>query len=313
MTTLEPHTTSDDLIATLKGLHATPRTWPTWLLYDARGSQLFEDITRLDDYYPTRTEMGILDAHAAEMARAIGSNVEPVESGAGSSDKVDRLLATGAVTRYIPVDVSPWALEQSIERVTTRFPNIESIALEANYVERVELPNSDGATRVAFFPGSTIGNFHPSEACAFLRRIATAIGPGQELLIGTDMRKDPAILTAAYNDQLGITAAFNMNLLVRANREWGTDFDLDKWKHLAHFNPLKSRIEMHLFSLAEQTVHVGGEAFAFEFGESIWTESSYKFTPKSILQMAKDSGFVVERHWSDPMDWFRVTLMRVRA
>lgn len=310
MTTTNPTVTDRDLEAVLDGLRATPRTFPTWLLYDERGSRLFEDITRLDDYYPTRTEMGILNAHAAEMADALGAEVEIVELGAGSSDKVDALLATGNVKRYVAVDVSPWALEQSAERVRTRFPQIEVATLEANYVERVELPDSAGLARAAFFPGSTIGNFHPDEARAFLRRVATAIGPGGELVLGTDMRKDPEVLTAAYNDAEGVTAKFNLNLLVRANREWDADFDLSLWKHLAHFNPLEGRIEMHLYSLAEQTVHVAGEAFDFEFGETIWTESSYKFKPSSLTALAEDSGYTIERHWADAAAWFRVSFLR---
>jgi len=313
-----------DLAAALDGLRATPRTLPTWLLYDARGSQLFEDITELEEYYPTRTELGILDAHAGEMACAIDqkpddqigtdeeADIELVELGAGSSDKVDRLLATGAVKRYVAVDVSPWALEQSLERVQARFPKVEAVALEANYVERVELPPADGLRRAAFFPGSTIGNFHPDEARAFLTRVRTALGPSGSLVLGTDMRKDPAVLSAAYNDARGVTADFNLNLLLRMNRTWGANFDLKKWRHLAHFNPLEGRIEMHLFAIAAQTIEVAGERFEFELGDSIWTESSYKFSPSGIVGLAADSGFEVERHWADPRDWFRVSLLRAR-
>lgn len=306
-----------DLLAVLRGLRAEPRTLPTWLLYDERGSKLFEDITELEAYYPTRTEVGILEANAGEMARTLqsasGRGVELVELGAGSSDKVDTLLATGVVERYVAIDVSPWALAQSAERVGARFPAIDVETIEANYVERIELPAAPDLERAAFFPGSTIGNFHPDEARAFLSRVSRAVGPGGALLLGTDMRKDPEVLTEAYNDEQGVTAAFDLNLLVRANREWDADFDLDQWKHLAHFSPLEGRIEMHLFSLCKQTVHVAGEAFTFEMGETIWTESSYKFTPKCIEAMARDAGFDVARHWSDERDWFRETLLRARG
>lgn len=314
--------TDPDLQAALEGLRTSPRTLPTWLLYDARGSQLFEDITELEEYYPTRTELGILDAHAGEMACAIdqkpddqlgddeAADIELVELGAGSSDKVDRLLATGAVKRYVAVDVSEWALEQSLERVRKQFPGVEAVALEANYVEQVDLPPSDGLRRAAFFPGSTIGNFHPGEARAFLARVRTALGPGGSLVLGTDMRKDPAVLTAAYNDARCVTADFNLNLLLRMNRTWGANFDLKKWRHLAHFNPLEGRIEMHLYAVAAQTIEVAGESFEFELGDSIWTESSYKFSPSAIAALAADSGFEVERHWADAQDWFRVSLLR---
>jgi dimethylhistidine N-methyltransferase len=261
----------------LSGLRCLPRTLPPKLFYDARGARLFEHICELDEYYPTRSELEILETHAHDIAEIAGPRAAFIEYGSGAGVKI-RLLLDAAMdpAAYIPLDISHDQLERVAAELRAEYPDIEVKPVAADYTSRVQLPYVRGACRnVAFFPGSTIGNFHPAEATVFLSRIRQTIGPAGALVLGVDRRKDPAMIEAAYNDASGVTAAFNLNVLRRINRDLDEDFDLHRFRHLAFFNDAASRIEMHIESLADQTVTIDGETLHFREGETIWTESSY--------------------------------------
>ena len=305
----------------LAGLHARPKALPAWLFYDAAGAALFTDITRLDAYYPTRVELGILRAHAGEIAALLGPGVVLLEYGSGEATKVRLLLDAlraraphGAPSAYVPIDVAGEQLREVTARFASAYPQLAVVPLEADYTGPFalpELPAAADARRVAFFPGSTIGNLHPRDAETFLRRIAATCGAGGALVLGVDLRKDPAVLHAAYNDPEGVTAAFNRNLLVRLNRELDATFDVDRFAHYAFYDPIAGRIEMHLVSLDAQTVQVAGEPITFARGESIWTESSYKYDLAGLATLAAAGGFTVGRVWTDPDEWFAVLYLAV--
>ena len=296
----------------LDGLAATPRAIsPKWL-YDAEGSRLFDAITRLDAYYPTRTERAILTAHTAEMAAAIGPGAALLEYGSGSSDKtrvlLDALLAApGGLAAYVPIDISPTALDAAAHALRAEYPRLAVRPVVADYTQPFELPDvSPRERRVVFFPGSTVGNFTPAETDAFFRHVAAVVGPGGALLIGADQRKDAETLRRAYDDPEGVTAAFDKNLLVRINRELGGDARLDAWRHEARV--FDDRVEMHLVSGTAQTLTVCGRGFSFAPGESIHTETSTKYGPDTLADLAAAAGLARTRRWTDADRRFAVEL-----
>lgn len=299
----------------LAGLRATPRAVPPKWLYDAEGSRLFDAITRLDAYYPTETERGILRARAADMAAEIGPDAVLIEYGSGSSDKtrvlLDALLgAPGSLAAYVPVDISPTALADAADALRREYPGLDVRPVVADYTQPFEIPDvSPRERRVVFFPGSTVGNFTRDEAEAFFRHAAAVVGPGGALLIGADQRKDPTVLQTAYDDPEGVTAAFNLNLLARINRELSGDADLAAWAHEARVFP--DRVEMHLVSRQAQTLTVCGERFSFEPGASIHTETSTKYGPDTLAHLAAPAGFTRTARWTDAAAWFAVELYRI--
>jgi dimethylhistidine N-methyltransferase len=305
---------SDIRAEVLAGLSLPQKRLSPKLFYDQAGSRLFDAITKLPEYYPTRTEIGILEAHGDEMAERIGRGNVLIELGSGSSLKIQVLLAALRPAIYMPVDISRDHLLESATALAARFPSLEIRAVCADYSGPIELPlELDWRNLAAFFPGSSIGNFPPAAARLLLRRVATLVGVGGRLLIGADLVKDERILHAAYNDAQGVTAAFNLNLLTRINREVGADFDLDAFAHRAFYNAAEGRIEMHLESRREQHVRVAGEALFFAAGETIHTECSYKYTLSGFAALAGDAGFEVEQVWTDPDRLFSVQCLRAVA
>ena len=291
-----------------EGLSRSPRSISPKFFYDAAGSQLFDRICELPEYYPTRTEMRILTERAPEIAAQIGPHAEVIEFGAGSLTKVRLLLdALHAPRRYVPIDISGEHLEAAAQRLRDDYPRLAVQPVVADYTMPLVLPaRGEGlGQRVGFFPGSTLGNFSPEEALAFLQ-LAQRLLRGGGLLLGVDLVKDPARLHAAYNDAEGVTAAFNLNLLRRANRELGTDFDLEGFSHAAFYNAPLRRIEMHLASRRAQTVTLDGQRFHFEEGETIHTENSYKFTVDGLQALAVKAGLRPAAVWTDPERLFSV-------
>lgn len=322
-TTTAPQLRVSDFIAdgdafrreVLDGLLRRRKRLACKFFYDEQGSRLFDRICALPEYYLTRTEMRIMRDHAADMAARIGPACELVEYGSGSSIKTRILLdALQSPGVYVPVDISREHLRRSAEALSHAYPTVEVLPVCADYTRDFELPVPDRSTRQRFvyFPGSTIGNFEPHEAFAFLRRVARVVGSGGGLLIGVDLKKDPTILHAAYNDAAGVTAAFNLNLLARINRELGGDFNLAHFQHYAYYNPGEGRIEMHLVSTAAQSVHIGPTTIRFERGESIHTECSHKYTPEQFAELAEWAGFDVAQVWTDADDLFSVQYLIAR-
>lgn len=291
------------------GLSKRPRSIPSKYFYDARGSRLFDRITTLDAYYLTRTERQILETYAGEIAEIVGPRVALVEFGSGSSEKTHAILdALREAAAYVPIDISAEHLEATAERLRLRYPGLPILPVAADYTRSVQLPPLPPETerRVVFFPGSTLGNFDPDKAHAFLAVMARTAGPHGGVLVGIDLDKDPDRLLRAYNDEEGVTAAFNINLLRRINRELGADFDPDAWHHQARYDGDKRRVEMHLVSDRLQTVHLPGRAVTFEAGESIHTENSYKYTPEMLAERAAAAGLARTARWTDPRGWFAV-------
>jgi len=295
------------------GLRQSPKTLPCKYFYDALGARLFEAITELPEYYPTRTELGIMNASVHQMAEAIGGHATLVEFGSGVGLKTQKLLdALIDPTGVVLVDISRSALEDSAHKLADRYVDMEVIAVCADYTQPLRLPrpNRPSARTVAFFPGSTIGNFTHPEAVSFLGRVAELVGRGGGLLIGIDRRKDSEVIENAYNDSLGVTAAFNLNILRRLN-ESGANFDLSRFRHHAPFLEEEGRIEMRLISEVEQTVRVGTSSFSLRAGEHIVTEHSHKYDLPQFEDMARSAGFRLTKHWSDARDWFSVCFLEV--
>jgi dimethylhistidine N-methyltransferase len=289
----------------LAGLNARPKTLSAKYFYDVEGSRLFDRITRLPEYYPTRTETALLRRHAGEMAKAIGPDVELIEFGAGSLAKVGPLLdALDNPRAYIPVDIARDYLVDQAARFAARYPAIAIRPLVADFTQPLMLSTTD-VRRAGFFPGSTIGNLDRRDALVFLRH-ASALFRGAGFLVGVDLVKDPARLHAAYNDAEGITAAFNKNMLARANRELGADFDLDAFAHYAFYAPHRQCVEVHLVSLKRQRVHIAGETISFQEGESIHTEDSHKYTVGGFRALASEAGFQPRHVWTDPENLFSI-------
>jgi dimethylhistidine N-methyltransferase len=292
----------------LSALANRPRAISPKYFYDAEGSRLFDRICELPEYYPTRTELGILARNAAEMASHMGPRAEIVEFGAGSLRKVRLLLdAMERPARYLPIDISGEHLARSAAVLQRDYPGLDVQPVIADYTQRLLLPASlpGAGRRVGFFPGSTIGNFTPAEALHFLQ-VAGQVLRGGALLLGADLVKDPAVLHAAYNDAQGVTAAFNLNLLARANRELGTRFALDQFAHSAFYNAPLQRIEMHLVSRTRQQVAWGAGHHEFEEGETLHTENSYKFTIDGLRALAVQAGFKPGPVWTDEDHLFSV-------
>jgi len=305
---LEP-AKSDFLSETLAGLSRTLRTLPCKYFYDERGAALFQKICELPEYYITRTETAILRLHAHEMAQCIGARCELIGLGTGAGTKTRILLEElEAPAVYIPIDISKEQLRQSTALFHQLFPQLEILPVCTDYLQPFDLPDPlrIPARRIVYFPGSTIGNFEPSEATEFLRRIVDLCGKDGGLLIGVDLQKDSDVLERAYNDSQGVTAQFNLNLLRRANRELDADFDLERWRHRAIYNSRVGRIEMHLISEIDQTVHVADREFHFRCGERIITEFSYKYTPEGFTALADGAGFDFARMWTDDARLFGV-------
>ena len=294
-----------DLVAALA---ERPHSISPKYFYDARGSQLFDRICELPEYYPTRTEVAILTAHAREIAACMGPRAEIVEFGAGSLRKVRLLLdALDRPARYLPIDISGEHLAGAAAVLQRDYAGLQVQPVVADYTQRMLLPAPlpGAGQRIAFFPGSTIGNFTPDEALQFLAVTAQVLRGGA-LLLGADLVKDPAILHAAYNDSQGVTADFNLNLLARANRELGTRFALDQFFHSAFYNAPRQRIEMHLVSRCRQQVVVGDRAFELDEGESLRTEYSHKFTVAGLRDLARRAGFRPGPVWIDDERLFSV-------
>jgi len=291
----------------LAGLSRPKKRLPSKYFYDAVGSRLFDRITGLPEYYPTRTELGILGEHAADMAARCGPRCLLVELGAGSATKVRLLLdRLDRPAGYVPVDVSGAHLRAAADELAGDYPGLDVVPVVADFTDDVSLPRTPNLRRVVYFPGSTIGNFDPPEADALLKRIALIVEQGGGLLLGVDLQKDVAVLERAYNDAAGVTAAFNRNILERANRELCADFDLEAFSHRAFYNPARSRIEMHLVSVVEQRVRIAGSTFHFEEGESIHTENSYKYDVGELAARAAKCGLRLDESWTDPRHYFAV-------
>lgn len=311
------HPTPADFAAeVLAGLRRHLRCIPPKFFYDARGSQLFDAITATPEYYLTRAEVEVLTANAAEIAHRLGTGSLLVEPGGGSCAKVRILLEGLRPCAYVPMDISREHLRAAAEEVAAEFPWLEVHASCTDFTRAMTLP--EGAPepegpRVAFFPGSSIGNFDPEGAVRFLGAVATLVGTGGFLLIGADRKKDKATLDAAYDDAAGITADFNLNLLARINRELGGDFALEAWRHRAFYDEVVGRIEMHLVSEREQSVRVAGEVFRFAAGDTIHTESSYKYADAEFQGLAACAGFRSEAVWTDSRGLFAVHLLQVGA
>ncbi|PZQ65630.1 MAG: L-histidine N(alpha)-methyltransferase [Phenylobacterium zucineum] len=294
------------------GLARTRKAIPPKHFYDAEGSRLFEAITELPEYYPTRTEIGLLRRSAADIAAAIPDGAALVEFGSGASTKTRILLdAAPQVAVYAPIDISASALDEAAAAIRADYPKLMVSPLRDDFTNALRLPAATlNRPVVGFFPGSTIGNFTPHEARTFLESARRLLGEGAAFLVGIDLVKDPKVLVAAYDDAQGVTAAFNLNLLTRINRELGGDFDLGAFDHRAVWNAVDSRIEMHLVSRKAQTVNVAGRSYAFAAGETIHTENSCKFTPEGFAALATEAGWRVERTWQSDEPEFAVVLLR---
>lgn len=294
----------------LQGLaHEQPSIPPRWF-YDTEGSRLFEQITRLSEYYPTRTERAILEGCCAEVAHVVGPNTVVIEYGAGSAAKTPLLLDALRPKAYAPIDIAGDFLRAAIDPLRHRYPALPIHPIEADFARPLVLPSDLAGTRLGFFPGSTLGNLDPAAATALLRNMRTTLGVDSWLLIGLDLVKDPRVLVPAYNDAHGVTARFNKNMLVRINRELGGTIPVDDFEHEAVWNETHHRIEMRLRARRTICFGVGGVLFSLAKGRAIHTENSHKYDKDQIGGVLASGGWRVERLWTDPNDWFAVVLAR---
>lgn len=295
----------------VQGLSKAQKTLPCQYFYDEIGSELFEQITTLDEYYPTRTEVSILRERVGEIAQALGPNALLVEYGAGASTKT-RILLDGldAPAGYVPIDVSADFLMQTADSLRQEYPNLPILPIVSDFMVRFGLPTEASGAPVGFFPGSTIGNLNDDEIDAFMRAARALLGDKGQFLLGVDLRKSADILIPAYDDAKGVTAAFNLNLLARINRDLDANFDLRAFRHRAIWNDTASQIEMHLESLAEQTVKIGDLSFTFAAGETIHTENSRKFDLAKLTSQIASAGWKLDAVWRDPKDYFAVMLLQ---
>jgi dimethylhistidine N-methyltransferase len=302
----------DFLDDVLNGLAATPKALSPKYFYDGRGSALFEAICELPEYYPTRTELALMRENAAAMADCLGPRCLLIELGSGAGVKTGVLMAALNPAGYVAVDISATALHAASSRLAAVFPQLPQLAVCADYLRPLDIPglaDFGAARRVVYFPGSTIGNLTPEEALVFLRDARRLAGAGGAMLVGVDLKKDVSVLHAAYNDAQGVTAAFNLNLLHRMNRELGADFDPAQFRHVAFYDAAAGRIEMHLESCCAQTVCVGGRRFGFAAGERLHTENSCKYAVDEFQQLARAAGFRPQQVWVDPQHYFAVHLL----
>lgn len=294
------------------GLSQNPKKLPAKYFYDAAGSALFERITALPEYYPTRAELSILDRHGIAIAASLPPQASLVEFGSGSSVKLRRLLErAGDLSAYVPVDVSGSFLREQAEALREDFSGLKIHPVVADFTKPLTLPEAVEGHRLAgYFSGSTIGNFEPEEARRLLVQFGNVLGAGATLIVGVDLVKDREILEAAYDDAAGITAAFNLNVLARINRELSGEFDLDAFAHRAFWNAVQSRIEMHLVSRTSQEASIAGRRFRFRAGETIHTENSYKYTLSGFADLAAQAGWSAGEAWTDPAGLFSVHALR---
>ena len=294
--------------AVIDGLSQFRKTLPCRYFYDARGSELFEMITRLPEYYPARTETEIIRVNAAEIMRGIAQDSVLVEFGSGSSRKTEILLEVlPKLAAYVPIDVSHSALDDATKRLAVRFPALDVRPIIGNFSEPLSFPcDLTGRNKIGFFPGSTIGNMKANEAIHLLSGMRESLSPRGRLIVGVDLKKDPQILVPAYDDAAGVTAAFNLNLLIRINRELGGSFDVSSFTHRASYNRDEGRIEMHLVSAKEQRARILGHSFKFACGESIHTENSHKYSVKEFRSLCRSSGWSPRRVWLDENELFSV-------
>ncbi|MGE3805572.1 MAG: L-histidine N(alpha)-methyltransferase [Gemmataceae bacterium] len=300
----------------LDGLRDTPRRISSKFFYDEAGSRLFDEICDLDEYYLTRTELGIMRDQLGDMVRVLGSNCRLIEFGSGSSLKTRMLLdRLHQPHSYVPIDISRDYLRQVAQELARQYPHLDIVPVCGDFTQRLDLPRPEqpAARRVVYFPGSTIGNFTPHSAVSLLRQAARLVGPGGGLLLGADMKKDPTVITRAYNDAKGVTARFNLNLLTRFNRELGADFQVDQFWHHAFYNAREGRIEMHLVSQCDQSIRLGSETVFLGEGESIHTENSYKFTRGQLERLAAEAGFRLLHDWTDEQRYFSVNYFTVAS
>ena len=305
------HTAADPQfrIDVLKGLRGPRRAIPARWFYDERGSELFDDITRLPEYYPTRTETSLLQSASADLAARIGPGTAVIEFGAGSATKTPLLLKAIAPSAYVPIDISGDYLRSSADILQSSFPALEVIPVEADFTDDVVLPAKLGASeRLGFFPGSTIGNFVPRSSVDLLRHMRGILGEGAKLLIGFDRIKADEVLIAAYDDASGVTAAFNLNLLHRINRELDGDIPVDAFVHDVRWNDMQSRIEMHLRCVRDVRFTVEGQAFTLQAGESIHTENSHKYDLRGLRLLLRAGSWTPIADYSDPNEWFTLVL-----
>lgn len=305
-----------------RGLLKRPRSLVPWMLYDAEGSRLFECITTVPEYYPARTERAILASYAEAIVTATGSDssrpLRLVELGAGTAAKTGILLEAATRLRdevtYLPIDVSSDALDVACDSIGSLFPDVQLEPMVANYVTHPPKLQRFRGTTLAMYIGSSIGNFSPREARTILRNLRSQLRPGDALLLGTDLVKDEATLVRAYDDEDGVTAAFNLNVLHRLNRELGADFDTGCFRHRARWNRVESRMEMHLESTRDQCVNIPAAQLSIQFAafETIHTENSYKFTRDTLGALLDDAGFAIEQTWMDPREWYALTLSSLR-
>jgi dimethylhistidine N-methyltransferase len=293
----------------LRGLSLPQKKLSAKYFYDDRGSELFEAICELPEYYPTRTEIALMQRYAGEMAQLMGPRSLLIEYGSGSSKKTRLLIEAAAPAAYVPIDISRSLLAATGRELAQRYPALHVVAVCADYSRAFSLPDCSAHAyrkRVVYFPGSTIGNFDAEEARAFLANVKQVLGAGGVFLVGVDLKKNPLLLHAAYNDAQGVTAAFNLNLLQRMNNELGADFDLAAFKHHAFYDAGQGRIEMHLVSLARQQVNIAGRRFAFAAGETIHTEISCKYEVEEFQQLARAAGLLPRQVWVDDARLFSV-------
>jgi dimethylhistidine N-methyltransferase len=299
--------------AVLEGLSRAEKAIPCRFLYDARGSRLFDLICEQPEYYPTLAETRILERHGDDIAAWIGPDAQLIELGSGSSVKVELLLdAMAAPAGYMPIDISREHLWTAAARIAARRPGLAVHAVCADYAQAFDLPRIPGR-RVAFFPGSTIGNFDPTEARNFLALWRERLGAGGAMIVGVDLKKDPALINRAYNDAAGVTAAFSLNLLARANRELGAEFRLDGFAHHAHYDPAEGRVEIHLVSRRAQSVTIGDRIVRFAAGERLHIENSYKYDAEAFAALAEEAGFAWRTVWFDPDRLFSVHFLSVAS
>jgi len=296
----------------IEGLGRHQRSIPPKYFYDSKGALLFETICEQPEYYPTITELAILRENAGEIAASVGAGRVLIEPGCGSCDKVRLLLDAMQPHVYVPVDISCAQLQVAAANIAEDFEWLEVHAVCADITDGMEIPELNGnAGRLVFYPGSSIGNFEPDDAVAFLALLAKTAGQGGHLLVGIDLEKDHAILNAAYNDANGVTAEFNLNVLQRINRELDADFDIDAFSHRAFYNEAASRIEMHLVSTCRQSVRIDGHTFDFGAGDTIHTENSYKYSDASFRRLALAAGLEPVECWTDADGLFGLHLLEV--
>lgn len=306
---------NDVLEVVQRGLRLQPKRLPSWLFYDERGSQLFEDICEQPEYYLTRAEIDLLNVHAGDIAEVLGEDVRLIEYGSGSAIKTRMLLEQlHSPVSYMPVEISPEPLRQSVERFSELFPTLAIQPLCADFTRPLRLPIPPRAPRrnVIYFPGSTIGNFEARDAIDLLRKMRNEMGEGGGVLIGVDLKKESSVIEAAYNDKAGVTAEFTLNMLVRLNREIGSDFDLSAFRHRAHYNPMAGRIETHIVSARSQQVRIGRMHVGFGDGEAMQVEYSCKYSLDDFAALAAHAGLKVKHVWLDPQQLFSVQFL-VRA